>query len=376
MGIRLAHRALIGAGLAWVAFAGGADAAQRLWSRPDTPAAIMQAHLEGCTRQAEDTHTGVDTYRIAGPSISIGSAVGAAVVASIEEGRARKGFLSRCMHAAGYVGVLLTSDEQAQVRRAKGSAQAIEWAQRIYDSPGFSDRLRQAVIPPVTPLPPPQDIPMTWRGLRIATSVLKPAEGTLSPGAVALSGVVAHRRTATVKHAFVTPGMLPITLAEGTHLHEVVDASEEDPDQSAWCGVGTFRSIWGVKKRLTCFWTNDDGYVSTFSRGDLWLASNLMDSEYADYYAAGSLDLALDQDDTVGPMDFTVSIAKVGKSGVTLEVKARKDGASVSLWYGEEPYGPDGRAVMPFWDHRLVLTPVAGGVVATFPPDGDGKGWR
>ncbi len=161
-------------------------------------------------------------------------------------------------------------------------------------------------------------------------------------------------------------------------FHQVLLPGEDDPQQTYWCGPMTSqRPLTGPKPMVGCVWIDEDGYAIGMAEGAEWLAADVPPSDKALRWksADATFVFAESDEDLLGPLDFALVVRKVGKTAVSLEADASHDGKFVAFWVGEESFDAQGKAVLPFWTHRLVMTRSGDGVTAAFTADGDGQGW-
>ena len=99
----------------------------------------------------------------------------------------------------------------------------------------------------------------------------------------------------------------------------------------------------------------------------LW-AGELMglEGQHLDDYAAADL---------LGDMGFGLAVRKISDSGVVLEAVVNQGSDYETLWKQTVAFDASGRAILPFWTHRLILTRTGKDLAVAFTPDGDGTGW-
>lgn len=89
-----------------------------------------------------------------------------------------------------------------------------------------------------------------------------------------------------------------------------------------------------------------------------------------------AITLGESDDDLLGPMKFALVVEQVDQGSVSLEVRANQAGKIVWFWRGHLVFDRYGKAVLPFWNYRLVFTRGTMAAKVAFTPDGDGSGWE
>ena len=357
--------------------AGAARAEDHLWAKVGATDAAEQVDLAACKHDSRDvpTHVQGGAYVPATPAGAIGGAIGMMIVEGIAKAKAEATFDRHCMRRHGYVWLPLTPAEEAALNKAPGDASKAAWIDAFYAG-DITARLDEAWKPVVPPLPEGLDEPYAFGGVRFDPAVLTVAAGPVTAGGTVLSGVIAHRRTARLKSAVDVSAIAKLHFDAGTIFHQVVLPTDFDPVQTYWCGpVREATLLAGVRSITVCVFTDDKGYRLAIAGNQPWLsdAPAPAGALWKDVIA----DFSMEESDTdlLGPMDFALTVGRIGSKTVSLAAKATKDGKSVALWDGDLPFGADGVAVLPFWGCRLVLTRTGKAVTAAFTPDGDGAGW-
>jgi len=173
-------------------------------------------------------------------------------------------------------------------------------------------------------------------------------------------------------------GMLSHRFAPGAVLHPVAyaDRSVGTAGHPVWCGPLTNSSIRGSSNLATrCVVRAPRGYeVVATAQGPSWMAEHGAVGTGEGYFegpiAFEPVDLA-----TLEPMVFELKWARSGRDGVEVEAVARRDRESVRVSRGRVPFDAVGRAIVPFWTHRLTLTRSGRDVTAALTADGDGTGF-
>ncbi|MBA3812190.1 MAG: hypothetical protein H0X27_11230 [Caulobacteraceae bacterium] len=350
-----------------------------IWAKDAGASAAMLTDLTACEREAKDVHA---TYQMAYVPLSPGGLLAAALVGGVAQGiqqhKARLAHVAHCMRGRGYAGIPLTPQEEAQANSQKSPAAAAAWTTRFYASEGFAARAAAAARPVVPPLPEAADEPLTYGGVRFDPARLTAYPGVILKGSPLLGGKVAHRRTARLASGVELHHIIKLDGEADAVFHEVVLPGDDDPKQTYWCGPMTSHPLAGSQHLTVCAFTNEEGYVVDAAVGQPWLAGSLIERRARPpewKSAAVTLGMAPSAEDLLGPLDFTLILKKIEKGGVGLEAVATRDGKSVTFWKGETVFDTQGKAIVPFWSHRLALTRSGAGVTAAFTSDGDGSGW-
>ncbi len=136
-----------------LAFGGVAAATERAdvtFVKLDTPAEVMYADQTDC--EADARYSRVVTYANLPNGYeynsSIASPLGLLVVGAIVSGRGARAtpddFVRRCMAWRDYISVPLLPREAAARRRTRNDEARRVWAQTMYSSEGFTERVQQA----------------------------------------------------------------------------------------------------------------------------------------------------------------------------------------------------------------------------------------
>jgi len=339
----------------------------------------MQTDLDACALEAKDVHASVGNNSAAYTSSSgvLGAVIGAAIIGAAAEHGARAGYIRRCMYARGYSHVPMTAEEVEASKTSAAKHDPVGWTQAVYDGPDFSARLDAARTPQVPPLPQAPEESLVYAGLRFDPTNLIPATGVVGRGGQVLAGSVSHRRTGWLSAALTTRPYPSITgeVKEHTIFYQVVLPGEDGPAETYWCGEVIHRNALGSRPNYWCFFSDEDGYKMVVPGGQRWHAT-FVDANSIRVPGNERMEILESHDDLVGSMDLALRIAKIGGSAVTLEAVLSKDGKSETIWTGTLPFDAAGNAVLPFWDHRLVVTRSGDGVTVAFTADGDGNGWN
>jgi hypothetical protein len=290
-------------------------------------------------------------------------------------------FERHCMGHRGYVWLAFTGDEQAKLDSRATPADRSAWIGAFYAG-DLATRIDKVRGPSVAPLPEARSEPNVFEGVRFDPATLSVPQQTVAEGHAALVGSVSHRRTARLKNALDMPLASNLHADAGTIVHEVVYPSEYEPQQTFWCGPmrapgGGLLRGGGLRMASFCLSNGEWGYDVTQVEGPTWLNRGPEDGR-VDSVGTWARDISLDESDVdlLGPMQFTLLVKQVDPDSVSLEARANRGNQTVWFWRGLLAFDRDGKATLPFWGYRLVLTHDLMSVRAAFTPDGDGSGWE
>ena len=341
----------------------------------------MQADLDACNLAARDVHRSgqdiQDKSAMAGPGIGV--PIGSMLVAGYQDQKAREAYVRRCMHAKKYLHLAMTSDEVTAFAKLKTTDDRSAFFQTLYQNPDFSSRVEAAANMLVPPLPTAADQPLTYSGIRFDPANLIAATGIIHTGEKIISGPVSHRRTARLVKDAVVP--IPDTIAprakKGSIFYQVVLPGEDGPKETYWCGEMIYKTIFGDAHVEDCVINDEEGYGLVPPLGQIWHPTGfthfLGEARTRVFYSALILDQS--QQDLVGSMVFDIIISHLGKDSATLEAHLSKDGKTETFWTRELTFDAAGKAILPFWDHQIVLNRSGEGVSVKFTADGDLKDW-
>lgn len=370
-------------GLVWVilggcltaspAFAGGPDI---VWAKAATPRIAMSAEHDACVREADTV--GVE-LRAAysqqlvdqgyGPVgvLVVGSAVGGFFSAVMTPG-ARANYVKSCMTGRGYQAIALSAAEKADRDARKTPEATAAWMDDFYGRPDIQQRLKDvagAADGAAPGLPQLKSEAWAFQGVRIDPATLTPSTGAAAPNSVVIKGKVTYRRMARVKAAVDASSM---RVAEGSTVYAF--ASSGGP--TVWCGDMKL-GIFGIGR----------SYCARSDKDKIKLLTLATDNPFLQTYEGSEASVSaesyqLDEQGVVPPepMDFSITVRRIGAGGVSLVAQAMIKGEMRDIWTGDMLFNDQGVAVLPFWGSRLTLTRSGDGVTAAFTADGDGKGWE
>ncbi len=302
----------------------------------------------------------------------IGLFIGAGVSAALTP-KARSEYVEGCMRGRGYYGLTLSPDEAADLDAQKTADAGAAWVERFYGRADFEQRLALASAPEVTALPQLKPEPMTFGAIRFDPSLLAVANGVVGLGKPVLTGRIAYRQTALVKSDV---SAFPAHIVHGSLAYAVVWSQDGRPANTYWCGRMKMGMIGGGSGQNYCVWIGKDGYVFDLMAGAPGLVNN--HHFYSTLAKRALSNYALDENSTGSsePMDFALFIKKISQGGLSLIADATLNGRPEQFWSADVLFDEQGKAVLPFWTHRLTFTHSGDGVTVAFTADGDGRGWE
>jgi len=363
-----------------------AFAATSVWTRTGNDRAAAEADLAACQNAAG--------YVPARPSDTGGATVsgallfgvaGAAAGYMVEAARAnawdsdhRPESADRCMRRHGYVRVSLTGAEQTALDALTTPSARSSWMNAFYasDLTGRIAGLREAALPW---LPEAKAEPDVFAGVRFDEEKLTRTGAIVVEGHPMLVGPVTHRRTARLHGALDVDAGMKVHADAGTVMHQVVAPGHSALQQTYWCGQmhmtgGILRG--GSRVGPVCIANGDETYELGAGDGPAWL--NRTPDPAATPVIIRDSPIALDESDQdlIGPMDFALRVMQVDADAALLEARAYRGGQTVWFWQFHLPFDKNGKAVLPFWGHRLTLTQGHMVVKVDYTPDGDGSDWN
>jgi len=313
-----------------------------------------------------------------GIGATAGVAIAGIIIGLIEESEARGRGEQLCMFNLGYR-LLPLSEVESAVYTKLGIAKRHDWERAFLDS-DLTERIKANDPPPRVPrLPDYRDGPMRSGGLEF--SGLSLAAPVVRQGDDVVKGSVTRWRTAVLVEP-ISPGDGPVGVEAdtGTVFHQVDYRRQRDPllrlDGATWCGP-VKQVANGIKaKDFYCFTGRADGYEVFRPSGQPWLAGPYLGGFSLPLYTK-PIKLEERANDDLGVLDFRIQIVEVTRNHVQIAGDVLRGGKQVRLWLREFSWGKTGKAVLPLWDKRLVLTKAADNTVkADLTADGDGRDWR
>lgn len=365
----------LAAGLAAAIVTGAAPACADdiIWGRPGADAAAIQLDAAACLRESHLVGVMADMSRtsITTPGgQAVGMLFGAGFSAALKP-KAQASYAKSCMSGRGNLAVTLTPREAADLKAQSTPQARATWTDALYHSPDFATRL--AALAPPPPLPPPPETPreaFTIGAVRLDPATLTVAGGELHPIQAILSGPITHRRTGRVT---ATQGFNGYGVAQGLVVQAAVVQGPQGR-QTYWCGkVSKSWPLDGYSDH--CLWSDGRDVLVFPGRDASWLDRPTFNDEPG-RQASASFSVTESPDDLIGPMAFGLYLEKVTDQGVRVTAQAALKGKFIDFWSADLPFDAEGRAVLPFWTHRLLLRRSGAGVTASLTPDGDGAGWE
>lgn len=230
--------------------------------------------------------------------------------------------------------------------------------------------------------------PYVVGAVRLDVSRLVVATGQLRRGQAIFNGTVQHaqigRLTAelNLRDALQNDNVpigTPMYLVEFVSRAGGARAVESAPWRvtAVWCGNLGRKTIFGTPSPSLCLFDRDPrvpllvgdrAFISMQSRPWITTSGTAMNASLA----ANNFQIERVTDQPFGPMDVRLEVSRFGARDVRLTLFATLAGDDVVLMRFVVPI-TDGRAVLPFWDHRLQLAVDRNGVTPTLTMDGDGS---
>jgi hypothetical protein len=337
-----------------------------IWAKAGASADSMEARFADCALQAKSVRAEPRDGSLRAVLGPVGGALAESLESEMYTPKAQAAARDRCLFRDGYRAIALTSAEAADLAAQKGPGNVAAWVGAFYGTRDFSARLALASPPP---LPEAKAEPWAYGAVRFDPDSLR-ASPSAKVGDDVLTGHVAYRRTVklTGEVTFELEGAGRI--AAGATLHQAVFPSEADGvGRTYWCGP--FRGP--VATSGVCARNDPDGYAMFYNKGAKWLATDL-DTGHEPSVTTTVFRLEPMPDASPAPMDFRLALRKLRPDQIILEAFVASGRDEETLWRRAIPFGADGRAVVPFWSHRLILTREPGGVSVHLAADGDGSG--
>ena len=369
---------LLTSGLAATVLLAAAPVAQaaEVWAKANADLTAMEADYATCASEAEDVGVEINMGRVTPMRSPLAPVVGMAVGAgfsAVMTPKARLRYVHGCMIGRGYAAITLTAQEDRDLAQQSAPAARHGWLAAFYQRADFVPRLA-AATPTPTPGPPPAPRApgdaLAYGAFRFDPATLKAADGVVMAASPVLAGSISFRRAFHVTTA-VKAGN--ISIAGGSIAYA---RSVDDPrlgPVTYWCG----RMRMGLLKIAHDYCAWEDAHRFTVYDYDYPMGLQDRSEFLRNLRGASTTAFALDTGSPapVGPVDFSIVVKTVSGGGVSLRGVASSGGETWGEWTTDLLFDEQGRVVLPFWTHRLVLTRTGDGVTATFTPDGDGRGW-
>jgi hypothetical protein len=337
-----------------------------IWAKSGVSAETMEARFAECALQAKSVRADPKDGSLQAVLGPVGGALAESLESEMYTPKAQAAARDRCLFRAGFRAIALTPSEAGDLAAQKGPQNVAAWVGAFYGARDFPARLTVASPPP---LPEANDEPWTYGAVRFDPDSLR-AVPSAKVGDDVLTGHVAYRRTARLAGEVTFELEGTGRIAAGAILHQAVFPSEADgAERTYWCGP--FRGP--VATLGACARNDPDGYAMFYDKGAKWLATDI-DTGHEASVTTAVFRLEPMPDNSPGAMDFRLELRKLRSDQITLEAFVASGRDEETLWRRAVPFGSDGRAIVPFWNRRLILSRDAGGVSVQLAADGDGSG--
>jgi hypothetical protein len=334
--------------------------------------------------EAPNHYTNPYAYGATSPAAIIAVSLVSGFMQGVHESRERQRFEDRCMRKAGWAKVALTFPEEAAYSKAP-EAERPAWTDAFLQG-DIAGRVQVALTPKAAKMPTPGAEP-AFGAVRFDPASLTVAAAPAGKGEALLTGKVSHRRTATLQEDVKVP--LPIgsihvpkgAVFQQIDLRTPADAADEEAS-ALWCGH--VKPALAIGRAIPeCFWTDFEGYhFGSVPAGFLddppgfksWLVTGPSFESGNTRVFEGPVPLEVSDTDLLGELDFRLRLDKIEKDGLRLSAVAARDGKDVVFWSARIATDQSGKAILPFWTHRLSLTVQGDKVTAAYTADGDGAG--
>ncbi len=374
-----------------LAWAGSAWATTELYAKQGGTVAEEGKLFDDCTAKAKTAeaktrnhYTNPYAYGATSPAAIIAVSVVSGFMQGVHESRERRRFEDRCMRKGGWAKVALTFPEEAAYAKAS-EAERPAWTDAFLQG-DIAGRVQANLTPKAAKLPTPDAEPAVG-AVRFDPASLTAAQAPAAKGEALLTGKVSHRRTATLHDEVKVP--LPIgsihvpkgAVFQQVELRAAADAADDEAS-ALWCG--SIKPAIAIGSAIPeCFWTDFEGYhFGTVQAGFLddpagfksWLVTAPVFDSGTTRVFDGPVPLDISDTDLLGALDFRLRLDKIERDGLRLSAVASRDGKDVVFWSARIATDASGKAILPFWTHRLTLTIQGDKVMAAYAPDGDGTG--
>jgi hypothetical protein len=352
-----------------------------IFAKPGTGRAETQAQGQTCFDEARGVKPRNPSYTPPYTSnvyAASGAAFAVGIMQGIAEAKARGAYVTACMRGAGFAKVPLTSDEETRLKAAKVQAERDAFFDTLLAQDDLKARAAAALVPAVPQIKPATTEPYTVGGLRLLPATISVAPQGVAAKQSLLTVKAVHRKTATLTADFQFRSLLDTRAEAGAVFHQVSYAAVPkggDSGDTKWCGPVRNNSIRGRVRQPYCIWATFDGYQAAVLYGAKdWLTGNGGPAAPLDTIKDATLSLNESPEDLIGPVDLSLDLVKLAKSGAQIEAIATRDGQKVEVWASFVKFEND-TGVLPFWERRLVMTRSGDTVRATLVEGGDGRGW-
>ncbi len=315
----------------------------------------------------------------AGPyGVIIGMAAQGLVGAGLVTPKVRAAYVRTCMQGRGYVSLELSEPDKITFDKQPTEAAVEAWIDAYNQRPDQQQRVAAAAAEAAKvaavgrpTLPQASDEPLTIGAVRFDPAALVPASTPVTNGMIALSGPIRHRGTARVVSDVRFGGHDEYLIPAGAVMLQDMTNGHDGIAHTFWCGELTKN---GGKPRRYCLWDDHHSFTILANTYPTLIGAPKLDAPLA---SAPNIPLVLEMSptDLAEPINLAIVVTHIGGNSVSLSASAYNGPLWDEFWTANIPWDADGKAVLPFWTHRLTLTRSGAGVSATWTADGDGGGW-
>lgn len=330
-----------------------------------TPNQVI-ADMQTCADRA--SHVPLNAAPVVGPSL-IGGLV-AGVVVGVYEGVQRAHAMTAaadgCMYGLGYTRLDLTPEEDASFRAARSREAKQAWVRAFVDK-DLSSRIAAAAPSQPKMLPQLGPEPFAFAGVRIDPATLKVVSGPTPNYRPLLTATVSHRRIAILEQDVQAERPIHLSMAAGAVLYGVDGAGLSSPEQTTlWCGPAVSRFFGRERTGTACLLSTEAGLALLPGGAVPWMMSpeQLPSQVRPEAVTSGWANVVPADGDRLGAMDLVLEALTIEPDRVRLRATVQRAGEKTPIWTGDVAFGPDGRAVLPFWSKWLILK-------RTYDKDGD-----
>ncbi|HEX4184183.1 MAG TPA: hypothetical protein VHY34_13090 [Caulobacteraceae bacterium] len=334
-----------------------------VWGKTAASAAALESDSARCAEEAKSVKAG--TRELPLDVHGLANIWEQAIVQHIDDVALRRAYLSRCLHKLGWRPVPLTAEENSSLKAASTSDARSHWEDGFFARADFANRLQATAT---MPLPEISGGSAVYGPMRIDLDKLVPTPGVVKSGDTLLKAPAEHLRTARVTAGATLSVLNGARFEAGTTLY-AARLMHWGQERSFWCGpikAGHFTLRGCVRN------DEDWGFVAAVGQGPTWAVSST-DQDAFDPDLA--LNIEPSDHDLVGHFDVYLVVRNITATDVRLEAVLNYGKEWEDIWAYSLPFDSNGRAVLPFWSRRLVLTRAGDGVSTNLEDGGDGTGW-
>ncbi len=327
-------------------------------------------------------HTDVPSVSVVGyanpAAAGAGGAIAYLILAGIETTEARGRAVGICLKNMGYAELLMTPEEAAAYAPLSRADREV-W-ERDFLATDLRARIVSASGPLVPQLPPYKVEPDGIGSIRVDPSSLVVASGPVKRGELLVTGKLSRFRTAVLSKPFEGGAGAIRLRGEAGSLFQIVDSRPERSrwlrrPSSTWCGPVTELTQGSSSIQTYCLSSLRDGYEAVRALGEPWLWIGQGGIQVTGIGGPVILDEVAATDES--PIDLEIRLTTLSVRSVQVTIVARKEGRSVTLLTRELPLLSNGKAFLPLWSRRLVITrTTTSKVTAVLDDRGGGRSWR